>query len=298
MTYVPLEVLNGLILGVYVIMVFICTYFLIMWVARRRSPYRWYNGWGKEWVFTPWIRHILFIPAPDSPWMEQYRLLLTGAGIPIQVMSYSLMRRMLQLMGIALILLGLAPGGVVWFGTWTKWLGVVFAVVLLGLLMCDRLLLEYLHKRRGRRIAYDLYQVSQHLLYYEGSRLNLHTKLVRCLPFTRVIKNEWYELINEWYYSASDALEQFKHRLGTNEAHSFAETLKAMHLQDIPSFYSLLRERIDDYKEKTELDREEQKEARSYILFVLAGIPILNTFRVFIYPWVQEGQRLFDSLNP
>jgi hypothetical protein len=33
------------------------------------------------------------------------------------------------------------------------------------------------------------------------------------------------------------------------------------------------------------------------VLFVLAGLPIMNTFRVFMYPWIVEGQQLFNAIN-
>ncbi|MNG35727.1 hypothetical protein D3C84_1225380 [compost metagenome] len=59
----------------------------------------------------------------------------------------------------------------------------------------------------------------------------------------------------------------------------------------------LLRQRIQDYKEKLEMAKESRKETTSYFLFVIAGIPILYTFQVFIYPWVREGQLLFQSLG-
>lgn len=104
-------------------------------------------------------------------------------------------------------------------------------------------------------------------------------------------------LLNEWYEDAGEALNRFKHRIGTDEGYSFAETLDALRLHDSEPYYDLLRQRIRDYKEKMELHRESRKETTSYVLFVMAGVPILNTFRVFLYPWVAEGRRLFEMLN-
>lgn len=75
------------------------------------------------------------------------------------------------------------------------------------------------------------------------------------------------------------------------------ETLDALRLHESPEYYELLRVRIADYKEKIELAKESRKESTSYFLFVIAGIPILYTFQIFIYPWVREGQKLFQSLS-
>ncbi len=127
--------------------------------------------------------------------------------------------------------------------------------------------------------------------------MNLHSKLLRCLPYTKTIRGELDLLTREWYESAEKAMKQFKNRLGTEEGISFAETLDSLRLNESEHFYDLLRQRIQDYKDKIDLTKESKKESHSYLLFILAGIPILNTFRVFVYPWVQEGQRLFESLN-
>ncbi len=161
----------------------------------------------------------------------------------------------------------------------------------------ERPILEYFKGIRSYKIIREVYSVSSQLLYYSGSRMNLHSKLARCLPYTRTIRNEMHLLLNEWYGDAEAAIRRFKIRLGTDEAHSLAETLHSLRLNEDESYYLLLRQRIGDYKEKLELHKESKKETVSYILFVLAGLPILNTFRVFIYPWVAEGQKLFQSIN-
>lgn len=152
-------------------------------------------------------------------------------------------------------------------------------------------------RKRRERLVKDIHAVSKQLLYYEGSKLNLHSKISRCLPITTVMRREMELLVNEWYEGAAAAIENFKQRIGTEEGHSFAETIDALRLSDDQRYYALLKQRMMDYKEKLELQKESKREANSYVLFVLAGLPIINTFRVFIYPWVQEGQKLFESLN-
>lgn len=104
-------------------------------------------------------------------------------------------------------------------------------------------------------------------------------------------------LLQEWYEDPEEALYRFRIRVGTDEAYSFAETLSALRQGESESFYDLLRQRIADYKDSLELYKEGRRESYSYVLFVLAGIPIMNTFRVFIHPWVEEGRKLFDTLQ-
>ena len=104
-------------------------------------------------------------------------------------------------------------------------------------------------------------------------------------------------MLAEWYHDAGEAIARFKRRVGTAEAASFAETIEALRLREDDAFYALLRERIADYKAKIELGRESRKEAASYVLFVLAGVPILYMFQIFIYPWVQEGHNCFNRCN-
>jgi hypothetical protein len=166
------------------------------------------------------------------------------------------------------------------------------------ILVCfDRKFLEQLKQQRSHRIIKEVYALSNQLLYYTGSKMNLHTKLMRCIPHTKTVRSAFQQMLNEWYQDAEQAIRRFKLRLGTDEAHSFAETINSLRLNDHDGYYELLRQRIQDYKEKIELAKESRKETVSYLLFVLAGLPILNTFRVFMYPWVMEGQKLFHSIN-
>src|SRR5690606_35672412 len=138
-----------------------------------------------------------------------------------------------------------------------------------------------LSRKRSQQIMKEIYLISNQLLYYNGSRLSLHHKLSQCLPFTRVIRSEVQLLLNEWYSGAEQAIRSFKQRLSTDEAYSFAETINSIRLFENDDYYLLLRQRIQDYKEKLELAKDSRKETTSYVLFVIAGIPILNTFRIF-----------------
>jgi hypothetical protein len=180
-----------------------------------------------------------------------------------------------------------------------KWATVFITIIVLlgGALWLDKVWLGAIARQRKRMIVREVYSLSNQLLYYRGSPMNLHGKLSECLPHARVLRRELQLLLREWYEDVDMALDRFKQRIGTDEGYSFAETLHALRMHDSESYYDLLRERIRDYKRKMELDRESRREATSYLLFVMAGIPILNTFRVFIYPWVAEGQRLFQMLN-
>jgi hypothetical protein len=173
----------------------------------------------------------------------------------------------------------------------------ILLLALVTFIWLDKPFLEAFMRYRRQKIISDVYIISRQLLYYTGSRMNLHTKLVRCIPYTRSIRNELYMLTNEWYHNAGYAIGRFKQRIGTEEGYNFAETLNSLRQHESEEYYELLRHRVQDYKEKLELTREGRKESISYILFILAGIPILFTFRLFVYPWVAEGQKLFDSLG-
>jgi hypothetical protein len=139
--------------------------------------------------------------------------------------------------------------------------------------------------------------VSSQLLYYSGSRLHLHGKLTRCLPFTKLMRADMQLLLNEWYHRPDTALSRFRERLGTSDAYGFVETLRTLRMGESEEVYDMMREMAKEYKAKIDLAKAGRKETVSYVLFVLAGIPILYTFQIFLYPWVQQSQRLFDLLN-
>lgn len=161
----------------------------------------------------------------------------------------------------------------------------------------DKWFWQSFKRMRSRRIVAEVYMISTQLMYYRHSKMNVHSKLVRCLPYASILHGEMLQLTQEWYEDAATAIQRFKQRLGTEEGRSFAEVLQSLQQNDSDRYYALLQTRIQDYKDKLELYRASRKEAASYLLFVLAGLPILNTFRVFLYPWVAEGQKILQMLN-
>ncbi|NEW09162.1 hypothetical protein GK047_24615 [Paenibacillus sp. SYP-B3998] len=230
--------------------------------------------------------------------VEEKRQLLYGCGMWIDAAFYEGSRR-LSIIGALLI----AGGGylALKFSFFTFHLHPVYIVVgagcMLVFLIFDKKALLQLKEQRAHRIVKEIYIISHHLLYYNDSRMNLHRKLTLCVSQTRSVRAHFQVLLNEWYQDAEAAIQTFKMRLGTDEAHSFGETLNALRMNEHDTYYELLKQRIQDYKEKMEMVRDSRKETVSYVLFVLAGLPILNTFRVFMYPWIAEGQRLFNSIN-
>lgn len=275
----------SIMLGLLFLLCFSSTYLLLLAWPRRRP--RWtklrHNKRAKRGLLMKLLRlHAL------SPEVVLYSQLLASSGLRLNAMSYLMMKRS------ALIIGALASITLL-----TKQQIVTSSVLIasLALLLLDKPFFQMLSQRRKKRIMHEVYVLSRQLLYYSGSKMNLHSKLKRCLPFTTVLRQDLDLLIRQWYDGAEQAISQFKMRLGTDEAYSFAETLNALRLHDDARYYDLLQQRMSDYKEKIELDNESKKETHSYVLFILAGLPIMNTFRVFIYPWVQEGQRLFESLN-
>jgi hypothetical protein len=234
----------------------------------------------------------------DRPSMEMRKQLLVGSGIRLDIIIYETMRRMLIILLTVLTLTGyLAFHEPVL----TLFINPIYVIasslVCLIFIVFDRKVLLQLKERRSHRIVTEIYLINHQLLYYSGSKMNLHAKLSRCLLQTRTLRPSFQLLLNEWYQDAEAAIYRFKKRLGSDEAYSFGETLNALRLGEHEDYYDLIRQRIKDYKEKIELSREGKKEAVSYVLFVLAGLPILNTFRVFMYPWIVEGQQLFNSIN-
>lgn len=252
-----------------------------------------YKGSGKK----KWLFRTLAISL-DRDKDAEYRQLLEAVGVQWGSENYRLWMRVILYASAAWL-------GVI-YAFWDR-LGLRFnalAVVMLlipfiaiVIALFDKMWLEAIGKYRRHIITKEIYAIGHQLLYYSGARMNLHAKLVRCIPFTSLLRDTWLLLIQEWYEDPEEALVRFKHRAGTDEAYSFAETLHILRMNEHENYYDLLRQRIRDYKEKLEMAKESRKESFSYILFILAGIPILNTFRVFMHPWVEEGRRLFESLN-
>jgi hypothetical protein len=234
----------------------------------------------------------------DSKIIEERKQLLIGCGVLWDPIFYEAGRRLAVWM---LMALSCAAYAAFHHPAITFFINPIYVLTvslsLMIFVLFDRKLLAQLKERRSHRIVKEIYLISHQLLYYSGSQMNLHAKLTRCLSQTRTLRGNFQLLLNEWYQNSEAAIRSFKLRLGTDEAYSFGETLNAIRLNEHEDYYHLLQQRIADYKERIELTRESRKEAVSYLLFVLAGLPILNTFRVFMYPWIVEGQQLFNSIN-
>ncbi|PLT44890.1 hypothetical protein B8V81_3321 [Paenibacillus pasadenensis] len=230
--------------------------------------------------------------------VEERSRLLAGCGIRWDGAAYAAARRIVfaagalaALLGAGLPALGVRPLLVLPLAGWGALILLTFA------LLVDKIALESIRQARSAKVIREIHTVSTQLLYLQGSSLHIHAKLMRCVPYTRSIRGELQNLLGEWYHDAGEAIRMFKTRVGTEEAISFAETVDSLRLHEDDAYYGLLRERIRDYKEKLEIAKESRKESGSYVLFILAGLPILYTFQVFIYPWVRESQKLFDSLQ-
>lgn len=225
-------------------------------------------------------------------------MLLAGCGIRVPPAVYLAARRSLIAAGTAIALLLLAGSRTGYISEPTIWRVIPAIALIAATAASDKYLLESFRKYRSDRIRRELIAVMNQLIYYMGSRLHLHGKLARCMSYTRVIRGDLQLLLNEWYYDADGALVRFKERLGTSEGYSFAETMRSMRLHESEEVYRMLRDVLAEYKANIELAKAGRKETASYALFVLAGLPILYTFQIFLYPWVQESQKLFDVLKP
>jgi hypothetical protein len=261
-----------------------------------RNRWRMLKGWNRKATPRWWLR--LWRTDRESVSLQERRMLLSGCGIRVTPEAYLAYRRSLMLLmpglGGTLYLLegtGTIPSMLLWKMLFVLAIVTVFAV-------CDHLWLQSVRRYRTDRIRREIVTVSSQLLYYTGSRLHLHGKLMKCVPLTKVIRAELSLLLNEWYHDADKALKRFKERLGTEEAYGFAESMRSLRLNESQEIYELLREVVRDFKAQMDLAKDSRKETTSYLLFVLAGIPILYTFQIFLYPWVQEAGKLFDALNP
>ncbi|WP_238328032.1 hypothetical protein [Paenibacillus gorillae] len=260
----------------------------------RRRP-RWTHivklDWQHQQLPDRWLQRLQL--ARDQSSFTERETLLAGCGLTADAAWYIAGRRIL-LVVLPLVMLGV-------LGLQLKQgraeLLSIGLVVMIAALYADLPWLRSIRKLRAYRITKEIYIMSNQLLYLAESSLHIHTKLTRCVPYTRVLRGEMDRLLTEWYHDAEQALRRFKHRIGTDDGMSFAETIDSLRLHESPEYYELLRERIQDYKEKLELAKESRKETASYGLFIIAGIPILYTFQVFIYPWIREGQKLFESLG-
>lgn len=291
-------------LGLMMFMLFLCgyavTYSFIRAISRKRRRIRLAelrNGLTSG-IPPAWLLVLCAVRTGERDKRAEWRQLLAGAGLRLEVLWYVILKR-----------LGIAALAAAALGIWRyrdRWGGMlqihpILPVLGIGCLVlclfCDRLFLESMKRHRTNKMMEEIFAVSRQLLYFAGSPLHLHGKLARCTPYTRLIRRDWQQLLNDWYYDADEAISRFRYRLGTEEAYGFAETLQSLRQYDNEAYYSLLRQRVEDFKEKLELLRDSRKESVSYVLFVLAGMPVMYTFQIFIHPWVQEGKRLFDSLQ-
>lgn len=241
-----------------------------------------------------WLR-IFGLKREHSAYQER-ELLLAGCGVTFDPAWYMLFRKLAMLAclmtGILAILLFRSDLLSIGFQAL-----MVIPLLFAGVLHWDRTWLRAAQKMRSLQFTKEIYVISNQLLYFADSHLNIHAKLMRCMPYTRAMRVDMERLLAEWYHDPALALRQFKLRIGTDDGMSFVETIDALRQHESSQYYELLRIRISDYKEKLELAKDSRKESTSYVLFIIAGIPILYTFQVFIYPWVREGQKLFQSLG-
>lgn len=289
--------------GWLIVLSYLCLFLLVWFFVRhlfrlimpayyRRFRLKAFSHFHRTRRHLPsWVRW-LFVPFRKGV-EGHYQELLVAAGMKMDVMVYTVLKRILASVAVILILWFLS-GNV--SGVLPIW-GTISCLIIVFLVVFDHLILEQIGKRRRAIITEEIYSLCHQLSYYAGAEMNVHTKLTRCTSFTGRIRQEWLLLLQEWYEDPEEALYRFRQRIGTEEAYSFAETLSAMRRGESEAFYDLLRQRIADYKESLDLVKEGRKETYSYALFVMAGIPIVNTFRIFIYPWVEEGQKLFQTIQ-
>jgi hypothetical protein len=260
---------------------------------------RWRMNW-RDWrrmQAPPWLIR-LYRTDRESVVLQERRVLLSGCGWRTDPRLYLTFRRLVISICILLALGCAGFHSMGWIGTRFLWNGLMMSVLPGGAALFDDSALQALRRYRADRIRLELASVSSQLLYYSGSKLHLHGKLLKCVPLVRVIRGDLGYMLNEWYHDPDRALHRFKERLGTNEAYGFAESLRSLRLHESAEVYDLLREMVREYKAKMELAKDSRKETASYGLFILAGTPILYTFQIFLYPWVQEASKLFDALNP
>jgi len=278
------------------LLLFAALYMLLRLLPQKRPRWTHLSGlpWRTSTIPDRWLRR-LRLSRKETSFTER-EALLSGCGFEGDAAIYIAARRAALAVLPAALLLGSA-GWHFAAGGWPPPFAIGGLAALSVALRFDRPWLKSVQRMRSQRITKEVYVISSQLLYFAGANMHLHTKLSRCIPFAKALQGDLQRLLAEWYHDSEEALRRFKHRLGTDDGASFVETLDSLRLHESEEFYALLRQRIQDYKEKLELAKESRKETTSYFLFVIAGVPILYTFQVFIYPWVREGQKLFESLG-
>ena len=263
----------------------------------RRSRWRMnWRGWRRRQP-PAWLLRLSRTDR-ESKSLHERTVWLSGCGLRIDPRVYLAGRRLTIAVCLLFIALGIGLDILGRRNLIDGWKPGLAFCLMGGLAYFDGMALNALRKYRTERIRRELIAICRQLLYYTGSRLHLHGKLLKCLPLTGMIRTELGYLLNEWYHDPDLALRQFKARLGTDEAYGFAEILRSLRLHEGSEIYDLMRELVREYKARIDLAREGRKETASYLLFILAGVPILYTFQIFLHPWVQEASRLFNALNP
>lgn len=152
-------------------------------------------------------------------------------------------------------------------------------------------------KSREKRQLIDLICCMRQLLYLRDLPLNLHSKLQKCVPVTTAIRVPLVHLIHEWYVDPLQAISKFRSTLRHDQADGFCDTLRAMFEVGEAPFYGHLQSRMDDLKLLLRQQQEAQKETRSYIFFILAGIPLIHSFQLFLYPWLAQSSSIFQAIH-
>lgn len=265
--------------------------------SQHRLLYRAIWGWKK---FEPSDTLMKWLKIDRKAVIDsELAIVFNGCGFEFSIFSYVIARKI----GLAIIVLtmslyvSLTVYGQIALSLITTIAYCMVSMFIFSLLYWDIYFLKMYRELRAVTITKELYAISHQLLYFQDSALHLHSKLRRCLPYSRLLRKDLEILLADWYHDPAGALHMFKQRIGTAEGISFVETLDALRLQHHDSFYDMLRTHIRDYKERIDLAKESRKETNSYVLFVIAGIPILFTFQVFLYPWVQEVNKLLSLLN-
>ncbi len=257
----------------------------------RAAKFHWRRRQAPRW----WLA--LCRADRDGAALQERRVLLAGCGLRWPAAVYLAAKRTATAGALAVAGIAGTAIGRGWVDGASGWPWVAAGLLAVVPMVADRLLLNAFRRYRAERIRGEIVAVSRGLLYFTGSRLHLHGKLLRCLSYARLIRGDLQLLLNEWYQDPDASLRRFQERLGTEEASGFAEALRTLRLHEDEEVYNMLRGLVDEYKNRIHLARESRRETASYGLFVLAGIPVLYMFHVFLYPWVREAQMMFDTLQ-
>ncbi|URN92573.1 MAG: hypothetical protein NAG76_11740 [Candidatus Pristimantibacillus lignocellulolyticus] len=264
--------------------------------SRSHSIQRKLWGWRKREPSPKLLR--LFGIEAQNVLQSNHAILWAGCGFNDSILAYMLLRQVLLWGGYTstiLLMLFIQLLSLRWSMNLVIILSILLGVI--TALHLDQYWLRVYRQLRANYITKEIYAISGQLLYFADSKLHIHTKLRKCIPYSRLLRKDMEILLADWYHDPTIALQRFKQAIGTEEGISFVDTIDALRQHDNEDFYILLRTRLLDYKDTIELAKEGRKETASYVLFVIAGIPILYTFQVFIYPWVQEVNKLLSLMN-